>query len=50
MLIKTLKIKLKPNNKQETKMFQFAGAKRFAYNWAIAKEQENYKNSGDIYD
>ena len=46
MLIKTLKIKLKPNNKQETKMFQFAGAKRFAYNWAIAKEQENYKNGG----
>ena len=45
-LIKTLKIKLKPNNKQETKMFQFAGAKRFAYNWAIAKEQENYKNGG----
>ena len=27
-------------------MFQFAGAKRFAYNWAIAKEQENYKNGG----
>ena len=46
MLIKTLKIKLKPNNKQETKMFQFAGAKRFAYNWAITKEQENYKNDG----
>ena len=46
MLIKTLKIKLKPNNKQQTKMFQFAGAKRFAYNWAIAKEQENYKNGG----
>ena len=45
-MIKTLKIKLKPNNKQETKMFQFAGAKRFAYNWAIVKEQENYKNGG----
>ena len=45
-MIKTLKIKLKPNNKQQTKMFQFAGAKRFAYNWAIAKEQENYKNGG----
>ena len=27
-------------------MFQFAGAKRFAYNWALAKEQENYKNGG----
>ena len=46
MMIKTLKIKLKPNNKQKTKMFQFAGAKRFAYNWALSKEQENYKNGG----
>ena len=45
-MIKTLKIKLKPNNKQQTKMFQFCGAKRFAYNWAIAREQENYKNGG----
>ena len=47
-MIKTLKIKLKPNNKQQTKMFQFDGAKRFAYNWAIAKEQKNYKN-GDKF-
>ena len=46
IMIKTLKVKLKPNNKQQTKMFQFAGAKRFAYNWAIAKELENYKNGG----
>lgn len=45
-IIKTFKVKLKPNNKQKTKMFQFAGAKRFAYNWALAKEQENYKNGG----
>lgn len=45
-MIKTLKIKLKPNNKQQTKMFQFCGAKRFAYNWAIAKEKENYSNGG----
>ena len=45
-MIKTLKIKLKPNNKQQTKMFQFCGAKRFAYNWTIAKQQENYKNGG----
>ena len=27
-------------------MFQFCGAKRFAYNWAIAKEKENYANGG----
>lgn len=45
-MIKTLKIKLKSNNKQQTKMFQFCGAKRFAYNWALAREQENYKNGG----
>lgn len=45
-MIKTYKIKLKPNNKQQTKMFQFCGAKRFAYNWAIARQQENYKNGG----
>ena len=45
-MIKTYKVKLKPNNKQQTKMFQFCGAKRFAYNWAIAKEKENYFNGG----
>ena len=45
-MIKTYKVKLKPNNKQQTKMFQFCGAKRFAYNWAIAKEKENYANGG----
>ena len=45
-MIKTYKVKLKPNNKQQTKMFQFCGAKRFAYNWAIAKEKENCFNGG----
>lgn len=32
-----------PNNKQITKLFQYAGCARFAYNWAISREQENYK-------
>ena len=45
-MIKTYKIKLKPNNKQKTKMLQFCGAKRFAYNWALNKQKENYKNGG----
>lgn len=45
-MIKSIKIKLKPNNKQQTKMLQFCGAKRFAYNWAIAKEKESYSNGG----
>ena len=35
-----------PNNKQQTKMLQYAGASRFAYNWTLAKQQENYKNGG----
>ena len=29
-------------------MFQFCGAKRFAYNWALNKQQENYKNGGSF--
>lgn len=35
-----------PNNKQKTKLFQYANAARFAYNWALGREQENYKNGG----
>ena len=42
-MIKSIKIRLYPNNKQITKLFQYAGCARFAYNWAISKEQENYK-------
>lgn len=42
-MIKSIKVRLNPNNKQLTKLFQYAGRARFAYNWAIAREQENYK-------
>ena len=45
-MIKSIKIMLLPNNKQKSKMFQYSNTARFAYNWAIAKEQENYKNGG----
>lgn len=34
---------MNPNNKQLTKLFQYTGCSRFAYNWTIAKQQENYK-------
>ena len=34
---------MRPNNKQLTKLFQYANCTRFAYNWAISREQENYK-------
>ena len=43
-MIKTIRVMLLPNNKQKTKLFQYANTARFAYNWALAKEQENYKN------
>ncbi len=37
---------LLPNNKQKTKLFQYANTARFAYNWTLAREQKNYKNGG----
>lgn len=42
-MIKSIKVRLLPNNKQLTKLFQYAGCTRFAYNWTIAREHENYK-------
>ena len=45
-MIKSIKVMLLPNNKQNTKMFQYSNTARFAYNWAIAREQENYKTGG----
>ena len=42
-MVKSIKVRLNPNNKQLTKLFQYAGCARFAYNWAIARHQENYK-------
>lgn len=44
-MIKSIKVMLRPNNKQKAKLFQYAGTARFAYNWTIARQQENYKNS-----
>ena len=35
-----------PNNKQKTKLFQYANTARFAYNWALGREKDNYKNGG----
>ena len=46
IMIKSIKVMLIPNNKQKTKMFQYGGASRFAYNWALARQQENYNNGG----
>nr|DAL62631.1 MAG TPA_asm: endonuclease [Caudoviricetes sp.] len=45
-MIKTIRVMLIPNNKQETKLFRYANTARFAYNWALGREKENYKNGG----
>ena len=42
-MITSIKVRLHPNKKQLTKLFQYAGCARFAYNWAIAKEHDNYE-------
>ena len=43
---KGYKIQIFPNEEQKKLMFKSFGCKRFAYNWALAKQQENYKNGG----
>ena len=45
-MIKSVKIMLKPNNKQVSKLFQSAGVSRFAYNWTLGRQKENYDNGG----
>src|SRR6185437_11989309 len=45
-MIKSAKVMLKPNKKQLSKLFHYAGTARFAYNWTLGEQQENYKNGG----
>ncbi len=45
-MVKAIKVMLIPNNVQQTKLFQYAGASGFAYNWALAREKENYEKGG----
>ena len=45
-MIRTIKVMLIPNNRQKTRMFQYAGAARYAYNWTLETERANYENGG----
>ncbi|HCL4447049.1 TPA: transposase [Clostridium botulinum] len=47
-MIKGFKVRLEPNNKQNTMLFKCAGTSRFIYNWTLARQEENYKN-GDKF-
>ena len=48
-MVKAIKVMLLPNNVQKTKMFQYAGASRFAYNWALAREKRTMKKAADSF-
>ena len=45
-MIKGFKTMIYPTKEQANKIIKFCNASRFAYNWAIALEEENYKNGG----
>ena len=45
-MIKTIRVMIIPNNKQGSRLFQFAGTARFAYNWALEEEKKNYEAGG----
>ena len=47
-MVKAIKVMLIPNNVQQTKLFQYAGASRFAYNWALAK-RKTMKKVADLF-
>lgn len=47
-MIKTYKVRLEPNNKQHARMMQYAGAARYAYNWAIDREKEAYESGNSF--
>lgn len=46
-MIKSIRVQLLPNNKQKTKLFQFAGAARYAYNWALNKQMDHFCEGQD---
>lgn len=43
-MTKSYKVMLVPNKWQRTRLFQFAGSARFAYNWALNREMTAFKN------
>ena len=45
-MLKTLRVMLIPNDKQQTRLFQFAGSARYAYNWALSEEKKNHDEGG----
>jgi putative transposase len=45
-MILAKKIRIIFTKEQEQQLWKSAGIKRFAYNWALSRQKENYKNDG----
>lgn len=45
-MIKSYKVKLHPTREQEQKLWQSAGVARWAYNWTLGMQKENYESAG----
>ena len=45
-MIKGVKFRLKPTKEQELLMWKSVGVARFAYNWGLAKQEENFRSGG----
>jgi putative transposase len=43
---KTFLYRLNPNSEQETQFRQFAGCRRYIWNWALLRKQQHYKQTG----
>lgn len=46
MINKSFKTQLNPTPKQKQLFHEYAGLSRFAYNWGLSKQIENYENGG----
>jgi putative transposase len=42
----TYRYRLDPTAEQESKLNQFAGARRFVWNWALNRKREHYCETG----
>jgi putative transposase len=45
-IFRSYKVEMKPNNRQRTVLTQYAGTKRFIYNWALGRRIEEYRSTG----
>lgn len=46
LITKSYKFRLKPTAEQEALFVQFAGCRRFVWNWGLQRKQEHYKATG----